>query len=172
VTETALTGNEPVYAVYVPYKRIEYYFNWGDSFVRKRGVVVGHHEGDREHIAIKLDGSSNSPVRVPRRRMHMAGRSRHQCMLWSRLTRSDARSRHGWRWLEFLLDPLLARAVVEPTRGALLRRLVALCTWIGMRPFSCTALAHSRYAKAFICHGPLLANQVIAHMQDLESGRR
>lgn len=58
-------GKEPVYNKYEKYKSIHYWFNYGDSFIelptRDR---VGHHEGDWEHIAIKLHKDTNAPTKI------------------------------------------------------------------------------------------------------------
>lgn len=53
---------EPVFTRYIEKNRIEYWFNYGNSHVLFCPGCT--HEGDWEHIAIKLDSYTNKPVRV------------------------------------------------------------------------------------------------------------
>lgn len=58
------SGGEPVYYRYEPKNYLTYWFSWGESDVKYMGhFSVGFHEGEWEHIAIKLN-SNNNPTYV------------------------------------------------------------------------------------------------------------
>ncbi|MCX6398301.1 MAG: DNRLRE domain-containing protein [Propionibacteriales bacterium] len=58
------SGAEPVYYTYKPYDHIQYWFHWGESSIPNAGPNLGKHEGDWEHMAIKLDPKTNKPTHV------------------------------------------------------------------------------------------------------------